>query len=127
VTILFISLINIPNQEREVPMLDEIKKGLLSGLGAVFLTKDKIERITRTMVDEAKMSKEDAQNLKEDLYKTGEKEWSELEEFFSGIIKKIMQGLDLCSRKEMDELKSRVEELEKRVGVETEQSEEESK
>ena len=59
-------------------MLDEIKKGLLSGLGAVFLTKDKIERITRSMVDEAKLSKEDAQNLKEDLYKTGEKEWSDL-------------------------------------------------
>ena len=108
-------------------MLDEIKKGLLSGLGAVFLTKDKIESITRKMVEEAKMSKEDAQNLKEDLYKTGEKEWSELEEFFSGIIKKVMQGLDLCSRKEMDELKNRVEELEKRLGVEAEQSEEESK
>lgn len=108
-------------------MLDEIKKGLLSGLGAVFLTKDKIERITRSMVEEAKLSKEDAQNLKEDLYKTGEKEWSELEEFFSGIIKKIMQGLDLSSRKEMDELKKRVEELEKRLGVEAEQSEEESK
>ena len=108
-------------------MLDEIKKGLLSGLGAVFLTKDKIERITRSMVEEAKISKEDAQNLREDLYKTGEKEWSDLEDFFSGIIKKIMQGLDLCTKKEVDELKSRMEKLEKHIGVETEQSEEESK
>ena len=103
-------------------MLDEIKKGLLSGLGAVFLTKDKIERITRKMVEEAKMSKEDAQNLKEDLYKTGEKEWSELEEFFSGIIKKIMQGLDLCSRKEMEDLKKRVDELETRFADKAEQA-----
>ena len=107
-------------------MLDEIKKGLLSGLGAVFLTKDKIERITRKMVEEAKMSKEDAHNLKEDLYKTGEREWAELEDFFSGIIKKILQGLDLCSRKDMDELKKRIEELEKRLGVEVEQLEDES-
>ena len=107
-------------------MLDEIKKGLLSGLGAVFLTKDKIERITRNMVDEAKISKEDAQNLKEDLYKTGEREWSELEDFFSGIIKKIMQGLDLCSQKEMDELKKRVDELEIRLAPEAEQATEQS-
>ncbi len=107
-------------------MLDEIKRGLLSGLGAVFLTKDKIERITRNMVEEAKISKEDAQNLKEDLYKTGEREWSELEEFLAGIIKKIMQGLDLCSRKELDELKKRVDELEKRPAADTEQTEEES-
>ncbi len=94
-------------------MLEEIKKGLLSGLGAVFLTKEKIEKITRTMVDEAKISKEDAHSLKEELYNTGEREWSELEEMFSGIIKKIMQGLDLCSRKEMAELRKRVEKLEK--------------
>ncbi len=107
-------------------MLDEIKKGLLSGLGAVFLTKDKIERITRSMVEEAKLSKEDAQNLKEDLYKTGEKEWSDLEDFFSGIIKKIMQGLDLCSRKDMDELKNRVADLEKRLAGESEQLEKEN-
>ena len=107
-------------------MLDEIKKGLLSGLGAVFLTKDKIERITRNMVEEAKITKEDAQNLKEDLYKTGEREWSELEEFFVGIIKKIMQGLDLCSRKEFDELKKRVDELEKRPAADNEKTEEEN-
>ena len=101
-------------------MLDEIKKGLLSGLGAIFLTKEKIEKVTRKMVDEAKISKEDAQNLKEDLYKTGEKEWAETEEFFSGIIKKIMQSLDLGSRKEMDELKNRIEELEKRLAAKDE-------
>jgi polyhydroxyalkanoate synthesis regulator phasin len=100
----------------EVIMLEDIKKGLLSGLGAVFLTKEKIERITRTMVEEARISKEDAHSLKEELYKTGEREWSELEDMFSGIIKKIMQGLDLCSRKEMAELQKRVEELEKRNG-----------
>ncbi len=103
-------------------MLDEIKKGLLSGLGAVFLTKDKIERITRNLVDEAKISREDAQNLKEDLYKTGEKEWSEFEGFFSGAVKKIMLSLDLCSRKEMDELKKRVEDLEIRLASETSQA-----
>ncbi len=102
-------------------MLEEIKKGLLSGLGAVFLTKEKIERITRTMVDEAKISKEDAHNLKEELYKTGEREWSELEDMFTGIIKKIMQGLDLCSRKEMADLQKRVEELENRDRREAEQ------
>lgn len=107
-------------------MLDEIKKGLLSGLGAVFLTKDKIEKITRNMVEEAKISKEDAQNLREDLYKTGEREWSELEEFFSGIMKKMMQGLDLCSRKEFDELRQRVDELEKCLSVNTDQTEEEN-
>lgn len=108
---------NIPNSEGEVIMLDEIKKGLLSGLGAIFLTKDKVERITRKMVDEAKMSREDARDLKEELYKTGEREWAELEDCFSDIFKKVIQGLDLCSGSEFEDLKKRVDELEKRLTI----------
>lgn len=96
-------------------MLEDIKKGLLSGLGAVFLTKDKIEKITRKMVDEAKISGEDAGNLKEELLKTGEREWNEFEGFFSDLFKKVIQGLDLCSKSEFDELKTRIAELEKRL------------
>jgi hypothetical protein len=36
------------------------------------------------MVDDAKISKEGAHSLKEELYRTGERDWSELKEIFSG-------------------------------------------
>ena len=39
-------------------MLEEIKKGLLSGFGAIFLTREKAEEVTNKLVDEAKLSKE---------------------------------------------------------------------
>jgi polyhydroxyalkanoate synthesis regulator phasin len=99
-------------------MLEEIRKGLLSGLGAIFLTKDKIENVVHKMVDEAKISRDDAQKLRDDLLATGEKEWAELEESFLAAIKKGLKNLDLCRRSEFEELKDRVAELEKRISAE---------
>ncbi len=96
-------------------MLEEIRKGLLSGLGAIFLTKDKIENLMHKMVDEAKISKDDAQKVMDDLLSTGEKEWTELEESFSAAIKKGLKNLDLCRRVEFEELKDRVSELERLI------------
>jgi polyhydroxyalkanoate synthesis regulator phasin len=70
-------------------MLEEIRKGLLSGLGAIFLTRDKVENIVRNMVNEAKISSDDA--------------------------RKVLKGLDLCRRSELDNLQARVMELEQQL------------
>lgn len=96
-------------------MLEEIRKGLLSGLGAIFLTRDKVENIVRNMVNEAKISSDDASTLRDELLKTGEKEWSELEESLSSVIRKVLKGLDLCRRSELDNLQARVMELEQQL------------
>ncbi|VBB41464.1 conserved hypothetical protein [uncultured Desulfatiglans sp.] len=98
-------------------MLDDIKKGLLAGLGMVFLTKDKIEETARKMVDEARMSKEDARRLTDELLETGEKQWSRIEENITETVHKGLRNLDVGSRKELDELRSRVQNLEERVSL----------
>lgn len=96
-------------------MLEEIRKGILSGLGGVLLTKDKIEEIVRRMVDETKMSKEDARKLREDLLSTGERQWTQMQESISEAFKKGMKSLDIGSKSEVQRLAERVENLEKRL------------
>lgn len=98
-------------------MLDDIKKGLLAGLGMVFLTKDKIEETVHKMVDDARMSKEDARRLTDELVETGEKQWSRVEENVTETVRKGLRNLDVGSRKELDELKSRIRNLEERVSL----------
>lgn len=98
-------------------MLDDIKKGLLAGLGMVFLTKDKIEETVHKMVDDARMSKEDARRLTDELVETGEKQWSRIEENVTETVRKGLRNLDVGSRKELDELKSRIRNLEERVSL----------
>jgi polyhydroxyalkanoate synthesis regulator phasin len=100
---------------QEETMLEEIKKGLLSGLGGVLLTKEKIEEISRKMVDEAKMSKEDARKLREDLLANGERQWTQMQESVSEAFKKGLKSLDIGSKSEVQRLTERVDNLEKRL------------
>jgi polyhydroxyalkanoate synthesis regulator phasin len=102
---------------KEKMMFEEIRKGLLSGLGGVLLTKEKIEEIIRKMVDEAKMSKEDARKLREDLLATGERQWAQIQESISDAFRKGVKSLDIGSKSEVVRLKKRVDNLEKRLKI----------
>ena len=96
-------------------MLEDIRKGLLTGFGAVFLTKDKIEEVTRKLVSEAKLSREDAERLRAELLATGEEQWKELEKSVSGAVRRTAESLNVAPRREVEELKSRVDSLERRL------------
>jgi polyhydroxyalkanoate synthesis regulator phasin len=101
--------------KREVVMFEEIRKGLLSGFGAVFLTKDKVEELCHKMVDEAKLSKEDAQKLKEELISTGEKHWKQTEQALTEGLKKAFHNIDVAKASELNKLEKRIEQMETRL------------
>jgi len=98
-------------------MLDLIKKGLLAGLGAVVVTKERVEKATQKLVDEGKISADEAEKLASELIESGEKQWHEVQAKITESVKRATENLNLCSRREYEELKSRVEALEKRVTV----------
>ena len=98
-------------------MLGEIKKGLLAGFGAVFLTKEKIEEVTHKLVAEAKLTREDAERLRSELLETGEKQWKEMEKSVSGAIRKAVESLNVAPRGDVEELKAKLDALDKRLKV----------
>jgi polyhydroxyalkanoate synthesis regulator phasin len=96
-------------------MLDEIRKALLGSLGAAFLTKSKIEEISRRMVEEGKLSGDEAKKLADELVTTGERHWSDVEESVSNSFKKGLKNVDVASGSELEKLKRKVARLEKKV------------
>jgi polyhydroxyalkanoate synthesis regulator phasin len=98
-------------------MLEELKKGLLATFGTIFLTKDKIEEVTKKMVDQAKISKEDAQKLAEELIQTGEDRWTDVEKTVSDITRKGLDSLDVCRQSDLQELTAKIDALEKRLAA----------
>jgi polyhydroxyalkanoate synthesis regulator phasin len=96
-------------------MLDMIKQSLLAGLGAIALSKEALENATRKLVDEKKISTEDARRLVDDLAREGEKANKELQDKISQSLNSMMQSVKLATRSEVDELRARVEELEKKI------------
>jgi polyhydroxyalkanoate synthesis regulator phasin len=98
-------------------VLEEIRKGLLCAIGAVLLTREKAEAVTRKLVEEARISKEDAQKLLDELFASGTQQWSEVEASFSKALRKGIENLDIASKKELHGLNSKVGKLEKRVAM----------
>lgn len=98
-------------------MLEEIKKILFSGLGVFVMTREKTEEMTRKLMEKTKLSKEDAGKLLEELFETGSRQWSEMEESVSRLVHKKIEDLDVASKTELDECRSRVANLEKRMEI----------
>ncbi|MFP3869722.1 MAG: phasin family protein [Syntrophobacteria bacterium] len=98
-------------------MFEMIRKSLLASLGAAVVTREKVEQATHRWVDEGKISKEEAEKLAQELVDSGQNQWEELQARVTETLRKGMDSFDIGSRKEFQELKARVENLEKRLSV----------
>jgi polyhydroxyalkanoate synthesis regulator phasin len=98
-------------------MLELIKKSLLASLGAAVVTKEKIQEATFTLVQQGKISVEEAEKLSDDLVTSGQHQWEEVQSKITENVKKAMDSLDINSKSEFQELMTRLENLEKRVAV----------
>jgi polyhydroxyalkanoate synthesis regulator phasin len=98
-------------------MLEEIRKGLTAGLGAVLLTKNKIEEITRRWVEEARLSREDADRLADELYAAGQHQRSSVEIAIKDAVRRALSAMDIGSRQEFEKLQAEVSNLQRRVAL----------
>ena len=98
-------------------MQEEIQKSLLAGLGAVVLTKDKIQEIIRRWAEEARLSREDADRLADELLRAGRQQWSSVEQSIKDAVRRTLSSMDIGSRRELEETKARVDDLQKRVDI----------
>jgi polyhydroxyalkanoate synthesis regulator phasin len=96
-------------------MLELLRKGMLAGLGVAVLTGEKIREATRMLVEEGKITTDEADKLADDLVKSGEREWDEINSKFQTSFKKISENLEVIRRKEFADLKTRVELIEERL------------
>ncbi len=92
-------------------MDEHIRKALNLGLGAIFLTKEKVQAVVDELVEKGEVGKEESRELFDRLMEKGETAGKNLEK----SVKNIMKEMELPTRKEFDELKSEIEQLKKKI------------
>ncbi len=93
-------------------MLEIVKQAMLAGVGALVITKEAVEKATQKLVEEGKISADDAQKLAEEMIKEAEKSGRKLQDKSSDLYQKVVKSMNLVTRAEHEELRARVEALE---------------
>jgi polyhydroxyalkanoate synthesis regulator phasin len=98
-------------------MLDLLKKGILIGIGAMSLTKDRIEELVEKVAEEGKLTEEEGRKLVKELLEKSENARKEFHDQVGKRVREILGSMDIPSREELQDIKARIEKLEDRISV----------
>ncbi len=98
-------------------MRDLAKKLALAGLGTAVVSTSKVRETMDSLVHQGKLTTEEAERFTQDLCKTGEREMQDIRNQMSETIERMTKGMHLAQAEDVDRLRSRVDNLEKRLSL----------
>ena len=96
-------------------MLDFVKRTIWIGAGLAAMTAEKIEETVKEIVNRGHMSEKEGKELVDDLIEKSKKVKKDMSERVENAVQETLQRLKIPSRKEVEELKARIEHLEKAI------------
>jgi len=93
-------------------MFEILRKAILAGVGLTFLTKDKIEEVGKKIAQDAKVNEVEARKFIDELIGKSMEAKGALEKNVSEKIQTAIHAMNLPTHKDVDQLKSRIAELE---------------
>jgi polyhydroxyalkanoate synthesis regulator phasin len=101
--------------ERSEKMIDLIKKTLTTGLGLAFMTKERIEELSKEFVEKGKLSEKDARGLIDELSKKSEEARAKVEEEIEKTVRGTLKKMNLVTRDDFRMLEKKLDQLMKAV------------
>jgi polyhydroxyalkanoate synthesis regulator phasin len=92
-------------------MKEMLKNVVYAGLGAAFLTKEKIEELTKDLIEKGKMSQEEGKQFVDELLRKSEKAKDQLDLWINKRVEDRISQLNLATKDEVAELRRKIEEL----------------
>jgi len=96
-------------------MFEIFKKSLFAGLGLAVVTKTKLESVLEKLVDEGKMSRDEAEKMGQELLESGEKQWTDFETRLQETVKGFLKNMDICKATDLKKLEKKVKAIDMRL------------
>ena len=96
-------------------MFEIFKKSLFAGLGLAVVTKTKMESVLEKLVEEGKMSRDEAEKMGQELLESGEKQWTDFETRLNDTVKGFLENMDISKASELKKLEKKVKALDLRL------------
>jgi polyhydroxyalkanoate synthesis regulator phasin len=102
-------------QAKEGFMYRLLKKAFMTGVGLAASSSQRVEKLARELVKAGKLSEEDGEKLVEDMLKKSEQAKKDFVREVESLVKKAMDKVPVAGKKEVDELRKKIEILEKQA------------
>lgn len=96
-------------------MFELIKKSILAGLGAGIITKEKAEEAAQKLVEQGKLTADDAKQLADRLLESGGQQWEELQAGITDTVRKSLSSANAARDADLASLAERLENIEHRI------------
>ncbi len=96
-------------------MSNLIKKTIFAGLGILSLSREKAEELAKELIKQGELAKTDEAKFVKDLMKRVEKNKAEVEKKTEEVVTKTVEKLNVPTRKELNDLKTSVDKLTKKL------------
>ncbi|MBM4332302.1 MAG: hypothetical protein FJ117_13980 [Deltaproteobacteria bacterium] len=94
-------------------MFEFIKRAIFIGAGLASMTAEKIEEVVEEIVKKGELSEKQGRELVQELKEKSTKAEKEFGEKIDKVVNDTLQRLNIPTRKEIEELKAKIEQLEK--------------
>lgn len=98
-------------------MLDLAKKLALVSLGTAVVSISKVRESMQSFVRQGKLTTEEAEGFIQEMNKTGEHEMQEIKQHMNEGLERLTKGMHLAQAEEVEQLRHRVDNLEKRLSI----------
>lgn len=88
-----------------------IEKMLLAGLGGLTITREKAEEIVADLVKKGEVARNDQSEFVNRLLEKGENTRTEIEKLFEKSMAKVLDGLNIPTKSDIDVLVKKIDEL----------------
>ena len=94
----------------EFNMIDLIKKAFYTGLGAVELTREKVEELAKELVDKGKLSESEMKKFVDEMLNKSEERKEQFKKQFEKMTEETLKKMNLASRDDLEALEKRLSE-----------------
>jgi polyhydroxyalkanoate synthesis regulator phasin len=98
-------------------MEDLFKKFLYTGVGLVSHNAEMLQKNLNDLIEKGKLTEEEGRKVVDDLVDDTNHKKEEFEDRLRGMVDSILKKVDLPSREELSDLKSRIAELEEELAA----------
>jgi polyhydroxyalkanoate synthesis regulator phasin len=92
-------------------MLDLMKKALFTGLGLAFMTKEKIEELSKEIIEKGKFSEAERKEFVDELQKKSEEARKKLQEQIQSAVDNTLKKMNIATRDDISRVEKQLAKL----------------